>query len=154
MTMDRNYFDLTGQVALVTGCSSGIGIQMAKALASAGASIVAVARRVERVEAVAEEIAEEFGVRTLALHCDVRDTASVEGAVDAALETLLIIRRLIFYKCASLILSQNKTGETMPSCPKTHTLIDNEIECHEICHGRTEYQRYLCQSKLFYQNIA
>ena len=41
MTMDRNYFDLTGQVALVTGCSSGIGIQMAKALASAGANIVA-----------------------------------------------------------------------------------------------------------------
>jgi len=87
MTMDRNYFDLTGQVALVTGCSSGIGIQMAKALASAGANIVAVARRVERVEAVAKEITEEFGVKPLALHCDVRDTASVESVVDAALET-------------------------------------------------------------------
>ena len=73
MIMGRNYFDLTGQAALVTGCSSGIGIQMAKALASAGANIVAVARRVERVEAVAKEIAEEFGVKTLALHEDLTD---------------------------------------------------------------------------------
>ncbi|RAX19454.1 SDR family NAD(P)-dependent oxidoreductase [Actinomyces sp. Z5] len=84
--MDRNYFDLTGQVALVTGCSSGLGVQMAKALASAGAGIVAVARRVPRIEAVAAEIAEEYGVPTLALRCDITDTANVEAVVDAVLE--------------------------------------------------------------------
>lgn len=84
--MDRNYFDLTGQVALVTGCSSGLGVQMAKALASAGAGIVAVARRVPRIEAVAAEIAEEYGVPTLALRCDITDAANVEAVVDAALE--------------------------------------------------------------------
>ena len=66
MSTDRNYFDLSGQVALVTGCSSGIGVQMAKALASAGANVVGAARRLERVEAVTREIAEEFGVKTLA----------------------------------------------------------------------------------------
>ncbi|MBE6482604.1 MAG: SDR family oxidoreductase [Actinomyces ruminicola] len=84
--MDRNYFDLTGQVALVTGCSSGLGVQMAKALASAGASIVAVARRVERIEAVTSDISEEFGVQTLAVRCDITDTANVEAVVDAVLE--------------------------------------------------------------------
>ncbi|RAX23238.1 MULTISPECIES: SDR family oxidoreductase [unclassified Actinomyces] len=84
--MDRNYFDLTGQVALVTGCSSGLGVQMAKALASAGAGIVAVARRVPRIEAVAAEIAEEYGVPILALRCDITDTANVEAVVDAVLE--------------------------------------------------------------------
>lgn len=84
--MDRNYFDLTGQVALVTGCSSGLGVQMAKALASAGANIVAVARRVERIEAVAAEIAEDFDVQTLAIRCDITDGANVEAVVDAALE--------------------------------------------------------------------
>ncbi|MDO4888822.1 MAG: SDR family oxidoreductase [Actinomycetaceae bacterium] len=84
--MDRNYFDLTGQVALVTGCSSGLGVQMAKALASAGASIVAVARRTERVEAVAADIAEEFGVPTLALRCDITDTQNVDSVVDAVVE--------------------------------------------------------------------
>lgn len=48
------YFDLKGQVDLVTGCSAGLGVQMAKALASQGANIVALARRKERVEAVAK----------------------------------------------------------------------------------------------------
>lgn len=42
-----NFFDLTGQVAIVTGCSTGLGVQMAKALASQGAKIVPVARRQE-----------------------------------------------------------------------------------------------------------
>ena len=39
----KNYFDLSGQVALVTGCSTGLGVQMAKALANQGANIVALA---------------------------------------------------------------------------------------------------------------
>ena len=44
-----NLFDLTGRVAVVTGCSSGLGAQMTKALASAGANVVAPARRSHRV---------------------------------------------------------------------------------------------------------
>ena len=71
--MARNYFDLTGQVAVVTGCSTGLGVQMAKALASQGANIVALARRKEKVDAAAAEIAAEFGVKTLAVTCDVTD---------------------------------------------------------------------------------
>jgi len=83
--MDRNYFDLKGQVALVTGCSGGLGVQMAKALASQGASIVAVARRKDRLEKVCAEIAEEFGVKTLPVQCDITSTEAVEAAVDAVL---------------------------------------------------------------------
>ena len=41
----KDLFDLTGQVAVVTGCSTGLGVQMAKALANQGANIVALARR-------------------------------------------------------------------------------------------------------------
>ena len=52
--MDRNYFDLSGQVAIVTGCSTGLGVQMAKALASQGANIVVVARRQNLMEQVAK----------------------------------------------------------------------------------------------------
>ncbi|PHP52536.1 SDR family oxidoreductase [Actinomyces ruminis] len=84
--MDRNYFDLSGQVALVTGCSSGLGVQMAKALASVGARIVAVARRVDRIEAVAADITEEFGVEALAIRCDITDAANVEAVVDTVME--------------------------------------------------------------------
>ena len=72
----KNYFDLTGRVALVTGCSTGLGVQMAKALANQGAKIVALARRKEKIEAVAKEIAETYGVETMAVQCDITDTES------------------------------------------------------------------------------
>ena len=81
----KNYFDLSGQVALVTGCSTGLGVQMAKALANQGANIIVVARRQNMIDEVAASIAAEFGVKTLALRCDITDTAAVEAMVDAAL---------------------------------------------------------------------
>ena len=84
--MMKNYFDLTGQVALVTGCSTGLGVQMAKALANQGASIVALARRKEKIDAVAAEIADEFGVKTLAVQCDITSTEQVEAAVQTVLD--------------------------------------------------------------------
>lgn len=82
----KNYFDLSGQVALVTGCSTGLGVQMAKALANQGASIVALARRKEKIDAVAAEIADEFGVKTLAVQCDITSTEQVEAAVKTVLD--------------------------------------------------------------------
>ena len=51
-----NLFDLTGKVALVTGASSGLGVQFAKALARQGADVAICARRVEKLEAVKTEI--------------------------------------------------------------------------------------------------
>ena len=50
-----NIFDFKGRVAVITGCSTGLGVQMAKALANQGAKIVAIARRKEMIEAVAKE---------------------------------------------------------------------------------------------------
>ena len=82
----KNYFDLKDQVAIVTGCSTGLGVQMAKALANQGANIVVVARRQELIEQVAKEIADEFGVKTLPVKCDITDTEAVEAMVDKALE--------------------------------------------------------------------
>lgn len=81
----KNYFDLTGRVALITGCSTGLGVQMAKALANQGAKIVALARRKEKIEAVAEEIAKTYGVETLAVQCDITNTDQVNAAVDEIL---------------------------------------------------------------------
>lgn len=78
----KNYFDLTGQVAIVTGCSTGLGVQMAKALANQGATIVALARRKEKIEEVAKEIADTYKVLTLAVQCDITDTDKVNAAVD------------------------------------------------------------------------
>jgi gluconate 5-dehydrogenase len=82
----KSYFDLKGQVALVTGCSGGLGVQMAKALANQGCNIVAIARRQEKLEEVCKEISEEFGVEALPLKCDITDTDNVNDVVAKALE--------------------------------------------------------------------
>ena len=80
----KEYFDLKGRTAIVTGCSTGLGVQMAKALANQGANIVALARRQDKIEAVAKEIKEQFGVETLAVKCDITDTEAVKAAVKQA----------------------------------------------------------------------
>lgn len=82
----KNYFDLKDNVAIVTGCSTGLGVQMAKALANQGCAIVAVARRKEMIEAVAKEIADTYGVKTLAVQCDITDTEKVNATVDQVLK--------------------------------------------------------------------
>jgi NAD(P)-dependent dehydrogenase (short-subunit alcohol dehydrogenase family) len=76
-------FDLTGQVALVTGASSGIGHHLAVLLAAAGARVALAARRVDRLNELAGEIAAAGG-KGLPIACDVTRSDSVAGAVAAA----------------------------------------------------------------------
>lgn len=82
----KNYFDLKGQVAVVTGASAGLGLQMAKAFANQGANIVLLARRMNLLEANAKAISEEFGVEALPIACDITDTAAVKNAVRMTME--------------------------------------------------------------------
>lgn len=84
--MHTNYFNLTDQVAIVTGASGGLGVQMAKALANQGAKIVVMARRQEKIDEVASDIAKEYGVDTLAIRCDITDTDNVDAAVAQVLK--------------------------------------------------------------------
>ena len=77
-----NLFDLSGKVAIVTGGGSGIGRQMAHGLADAGAELVLCARKVERCE----EAAREMATRALALSCNVTDPDSVNAMVTRALD--------------------------------------------------------------------
>ncbi|MFV0523528.1 MAG: SDR family NAD(P)-dependent oxidoreductase [Acidimicrobiales bacterium] len=75
--------DLSGQVALVTGASSGLGNRFARTLAAAGASVAVAARRTDRLEDLAKEITAAGGT-CLPVTLDVTDPASISAAVDAA----------------------------------------------------------------------
>ena len=73
-------FDLKGKIALITGASSGLGVQFAKALATQGANVVISARRVEKLEQVKKEI-EAMGVQCLAVKCDVANNDEIISMV-------------------------------------------------------------------------
>lgn len=76
-------FDLKGQVAVVTGASSGLGKQMARAFASQGAKLAILARRYERLEEFAKELKKEYGTEVLPVKCDVTSTESINDAAKA-----------------------------------------------------------------------
>lgn len=76
-------FSLNGRVALVTGASSGLGVQFAKALADNGAAVALVARRADRLKSLKDEI-EGKGGRAVAIEADVTDHAAIARAFDAA----------------------------------------------------------------------
>ena len=73
--------------ALVTGASSGIGAAIARELAQRGHGLVLVARRKDRLDALAEELGGEFGVRVEAIGCDLGKAASRQR-LPARLESL------------------------------------------------------------------
>jgi 3-oxoacyl-[acyl-carrier protein] reductase len=76
-------FSLAGRVALVTGASSGLGVQFSRVLAENGAAVALVARRADRLVALKDEI-EAKGGRALAVEADVTDRAAMSAAFDAA----------------------------------------------------------------------
>ncbi|MDX2039114.1 MAG: glucose 1-dehydrogenase [Isosphaeraceae bacterium] len=81
-------FDLTGKTAIVTGGNGGIGLGMAKGLAEAGAAIAVVGRNAEKSAEAARMIAEDCGVKTVAVTADVSLEADVERAVAETLAAL------------------------------------------------------------------
>lgn len=77
--------NLEGQVTVITGASSGIGVGIAHKFGEAGSAVVLAARRKERLDAVAEAL-DKKGIRTLVVQTDVTDYPQVERLVDAAID--------------------------------------------------------------------
>jgi NAD(P)-dependent dehydrogenase (short-subunit alcohol dehydrogenase family) len=75
--------DLSGEVALVTGASSGLGRRFAQVLAAAGADVVVASRRIDRLKDLADEIAAAGG-RCEPVELDVTDAEQLVAAVDRA----------------------------------------------------------------------
>lgn len=78
---------LEGTVALVTGASSGIGEAAARTLAAQGAAVALVARRVDRLEALAKELS-ETGATALVVEADITDETQARAAVDRTVSEL------------------------------------------------------------------
>ncbi|MCH2595609.1 MAG: beta-ketoacyl-ACP reductase, partial [Pirellulales bacterium] len=81
----RIQVDLTGQVAVVTGASRGIGKSIALALGAAGAKVACIARNEEKLKATADEITAAGGTASL-FACDVTDSTSSQSVFDGILE--------------------------------------------------------------------
>ena len=75
-------FSLRGRVGLVTGASSGLGLECARALAIAGADVALVARRADRLKAIANELARDHAVKAIPIAADI----TVESELDRVIE--------------------------------------------------------------------
>jgi NAD(P)-dependent dehydrogenase (short-subunit alcohol dehydrogenase family) len=81
--MTNELFDLSGQVALVTGASRGLGQHFARALAKSGADLILTSRKREDLAAFVDEI-KGLGRKAVPLELDVRDQGSIERMAAAA----------------------------------------------------------------------
>ncbi len=111
----KQLFDLTDQVAIVTGGYTGIGKQMSEGLAEAGANVVICARNLDGCVQAAEEIKKDTGVKTLALRCDVSNSHDVEALVKESLS-----------KFGKIDILVNNAGIAMGGLPEDMELKDWE----------------------------
>ncbi|MBR3256569.1 SDR family oxidoreductase [Candidatus Saccharibacteria bacterium] len=77
-------FNLKGRVVVVSGASSGLGQQMALALARQNADLVILARRIERLEEFKPKLLEAGAGKVLAIKCDVTSTEDIDNAAEEA----------------------------------------------------------------------
>lgn len=86
MRSNQELFDLTGQVAIVTGGAYGLGVQMAYALAEAGASVVIAARTVEKCKAAAENMEKELGVKVVPARLDLTKPEEIDALFELVMK--------------------------------------------------------------------
>ncbi len=84
--MKNDMFDLSGKIALVTGGGRGLGKFIASAFAEAGASVVIASRKMNNLEAAAEEIKEKCGAEVVPVKCDLSSQEDIENLVESVKE--------------------------------------------------------------------
>ena len=84
MKSPAELFDLTGQTAVITGASSGLGVVFAQCLGAAGANVVLAARRKDRLKQLASDL-EKSGVGAEPVACDVTREEDVDNMVDVTM---------------------------------------------------------------------
>ena len=119
MALNPNTFSLTGKVALITGATSGIGAQQARALSNAGASVILVGRREDRLNELSSEL-ESNGHQAVSIVSDLVQ----EDQWDSVVEQSLAIHQRVDILCntAGVNLRQNADDVTSESWDQTLTL--------------------------------
>src|SRR5262245_17396060 len=88
-------FSLKGHVGLVTGASSGLGVECGHAWALAGADVTLAARRGDRVEQLAAELSAQYGVRAIGAPADVTSDADLDQLIGIVEQRLGVIDILV-----------------------------------------------------------
>jgi len=120
----KDLFDLSGKVALVTGGSRGLGLEMAAALGEAGARVVISARR-DQWLAPAEQELRSRGIEVLAVTCDVSNPDDVNAAVRATIDRFGRLDILI----NNAGISWGESIETMPLDKWRQVFDTNAVGC-------------------------
>ena len=133
-------FDLTGQVAFVTGASSGLGAHFAQTLAGAGAKVVIAARRADRLAELAAKI-EADGGHALPVELDVTDADSVARAVRTAADelgamTILVNNAGVPPRALTLEMDEEEWDRVVGTNLKGAWLVAREIGRHMVAHGK------------------
>ncbi|HET9020083.1 MAG TPA: SDR family NAD(P)-dependent oxidoreductase, partial [Acetobacteraceae bacterium] len=81
----RQLFDLTGEVAVITGGSRGLGLQIAEALGEMGAKLALTARKADELDEAVQHLAAQ-GVEAAAFPCDLSKPEAIDPLVDAVLQ--------------------------------------------------------------------
>lgn len=138
--LPNNAWTLDGQVALVTGASSGLGWRFAQTLAAAGARVVACGRRLDRLEELSRLIAEQGG-QCVPVQLDMTDAAQIVAAVDAAEAAFGTVQILVnnagipdaqrahkmSLELIDAVLDTNLRGPYVLSCEVARRLIDAKL---------------------------
>jgi 2-deoxy-D-gluconate 3-dehydrogenase len=120
-------FDLKGKVAVVTGGNGGIGLGMARGLASAGARVVIAARNAEKSRTAARDL-ERLGGEPVTVEVDVADEASVTAMLDRTLE-----------RCGRVDILVNNAGINIRKRPEEyqveewHRVLDTNLTSAFLC---------------------
>lgn len=133
-------FDLEGQVAFVTGASSGLGAHFAQTLAQAGAKVAIAARRADRLTELAGAIEAEGG-RALPVELDVLDADSVAQAVRTAEEqlgamTILVNNAGVPPRALTLEMEEEEWDRVVGTNLKGAWLVAREVGRHMVAHGQ------------------
>lgn len=132
--------DLEGQLALVTGASSGLGRRFAQVLAAAGARVIVAGRREQRLNELATEI-ERYGGQAIAQVMDVQDSQSLPGLIETLVQRhgpidILVNNASVGRPASALQTSPQDIDELLFTNVRAPFVLSSEVARHLIAQQR------------------